>query len=35
MIEHKAGERAKVFGEAEYFDEGGTWSLIAMGIYPR
>ena len=33
--DHKAGDHEKVFGEAEYFNEGGTWSLVAMGIYPR
>lgn len=33
--EHKAGEHHKVFGEAEYFDDAGSWRLVAMGIYPR
>ncbi|MGQ0384391.1 MAG: hypothetical protein ACT4UP_06910 [Gammaproteobacteria bacterium] len=33
--DHKAGERAKVYGEAEYLNEGGTWRLIQMGIYPK
>ena len=33
--EHKAGDHHKVFGEAEYFDDGGSWRLVAMGIYPR
>jgi hypothetical protein len=33
--EHKAGDRHKVFGEAEYFNEAGTWTLTQMGIYPR
>lgn len=33
--DHKAGERARVYGEIEYLHEGGTWRLIAMGIHPR
>jgi len=33
--EQKAGDHAKVFGEAEYFNEGGDWTLVAMGIYSR
>jgi hypothetical protein len=33
--EHKAGERHKVYGEAEYFNEAGNWTLVALGVYPR
>ena len=33
--EHKAGDHHKVFGEAEYLNEGGSWRLMTMGIYAR
>jgi hypothetical protein len=33
--DHKAGDHAKMFGEAEYFNEAGNWTLRQMGIYPR
>jgi len=33
--EHKAGSRHKVYGEAEYLNEGGNWRLLLMGIHPR
>jgi hypothetical protein len=33
--DHKAGDRAKVYGEVEYLKEGGNWRLVTMGIYPR
>ena len=33
--EHKAGTRHKVYGEAEYLNEGGNWRLLMMGIHPR
>jgi hypothetical protein len=35
VADHKAGDRAKVYGEAEYLKEGGNWRLVTMGIYPR
>lgn len=33
--DHKAGDRAQVYGEIEYLNEGGNWRLMTMGIYPR
>lgn len=33
--DHKAGTRHKVYGEAEYINEGGNWRLLMMGIHPR
>lgn len=33
--DHKAGDRARVYGEIEYLNEGGNWRLLTMGIYPR
>ncbi|HXV40104.1 MAG TPA: hypothetical protein VD701_03975 [Steroidobacteraceae bacterium] len=33
--DHKAGERAQVYGEIEYLNEGGHWRLMTMGIDPR
>jgi len=35
LADHKAGDRALVLGEIEYLNEGGTWRLLTMGIYPR
>jgi len=35
QTEHKAGDRAQVYGEIEYIKEGGNWRLIQMGIYPK
>ncbi len=34
VTDRKPGDRAKVFGEAEYINEGGTWRLLTMGIHP-
>lgn len=33
--DHKAGERARVYGEIEYLNDGGGWRLVTMGIYPK
>lgn len=33
--DHKAGDRARVYGEIEYLNEGGNWRLLLMGIHPR
>ncbi len=35
QTDRKTGDRAKVYGEAEYINEGGTWRLLTMGIHPR
>lgn len=33
--DHKAGDRAQVYGEVEYLKEGGNWRILTMGIFPR
>lgn len=33
--DHKAGDRAQVYGEIEYLNEGGNWRLLTMDIDPR
>lgn len=35
LTDHKAGDRARVYGEIEYINEGGNWRLMTMDIYPR
>jgi hypothetical protein len=32
--QRKAGDRAKVYGEVEYINEGSGWRLLRMPIYP-
>lgn len=35
LSDHKAGDRAQVYGEIEYLNEGGAWRLLTMDINPR
>jgi len=35
VTDHKAGDRAQVYGEIEYLNEGGAWRLMTMGVDPR